>query len=180
MTSRLRLLLLGLAAVVAVALVAAAACGDDDDDDGGASSAQIEQALLDAQRAQVLATMNSFRIEQLHEIDEAAQEASEFEAGWEGSLERLHGAVIGVDWPDDLAEDAAGLAAALAEAEDAIVAEDLAAFKTAITNVHGLWHDFDHAAYAFISGEEHAEGEEDDHGEEGEATDEASATEAGG
>jgi hypothetical protein len=175
----MRLLLIGLAAVLALALVAAAACGDDDDDDGdGGNGAAAEQALLDAQRAQVLATMTTFRVEGLHDIDETAQEASEIEAGWSGAIGRLRQAVAGVDWPADLADGGAGLEAALVACEESLDAEDLASFKTDISDAHGVWHDFEHAAYAFVAGEEHSE--DDGHGDEAETTDGAEESEGEG
>ena len=163
MTSRMRLLLIGLAAVLALALVAVAACGDDDDDNGGnGSSAQAEQALLDAQRAQVLATMTLIRLEELHQIDEDAQPAAEIEAGWSGAVTLMRQAVAGVDWPADLADGGAELEMTLMASEEALDAEDLQSFKAAITDAHTAWHGFEHEAFAFIAGEE--AGEDNDAG----------------
>ncbi len=178
MITKFRLLVVGLA-VVALA-IAAAACGDDDNGNGDDVSAQLDtiQASLDqlvesSQRGHVLATMTTIRTEGLHEIDGAAQKASEMQAGWDGALTRMGQAVGGTDWPDELSADAADWHMKLVAAEEAISSGDLSATKTAIAEAHGAWHLFEPAAYQFAAGDEvtgesdhdpaeHADGEETD------------------
>ena len=155
MITRLRLLTVGLAIVVLA--ITAAACSDDDDD----ISSQLDtiQATLDelvesSQRGHVLATMTTIRTEGLHDIDDAAQQASEIEAGWSGAIKRMRQAVGGTDWPDELSADAAHWYDKLVAAEDAIASGDLAASKTAISEAHAAWHDIEGPAYLFIAGDE--------------------------
>ncbi|HUF52643.1 MAG TPA: hypothetical protein VMR52_02565 [Dehalococcoidia bacterium] len=184
MFSRFRLLAVGLVVLlVAVIGVAAAACGDDDDADAqdGVTQEQLDEVALETQRAQVLATMTAFRVEGLHEIDDAAQRASEFEAGWSGAITRMRQAVQGTNWPEALHAGAEETEAALISAEEAIADEDLAAFKTAAADAHAGWHGLERDAYSFVAGEEHSgddghDDEGDDHGTD-EADDHGDETE---
>jgi hypothetical protein len=168
MITRFRLLVVGLAIVVLA--ITAAACTDDDDD----VSSQLDtiQATLDelvesSQRGHVLATMTTIRTEGLHDIDDAAQQASEIEVGWSGAITRIRQAVGGTDWPDELSADAAHWYDKLVAAEDAIDSGDLAASKTAISEAHAAWHGIESPAYQFIAGEDvtgeadHEDGDED-------------------
>jgi hypothetical protein len=167
MITRFRLLAVGLAIVVLA--IAAVGCNDDDDNGGDDVSAQLDtiQATLDelvesSQRGHVLATMTTIRTEGLHDIDDAAQQASEIEAGWSGAITRMRQAVGGTDWPDELSADAADWHAKLEAAEDAIDSGDLAASKTAISEAHAAWHLIESPAFQFIAGEEvTGDGDED-------------------
>ena len=155
MITRFRILAVGLAIVVLA--ITAAACGDDDDD--VQSQLDTIQATLDelaesSQRGHVLATMTTIRTEGLHDIDDAAQQASEIEAGWSGAITRMRQAVGGTDWPDELSEDATHWHGLLVAAEGAIDSGDLAGSKVAISAAHAAWHGFEPHAYQFIAGEE--------------------------
>jgi hypothetical protein len=155
MINQTRLLVVGLAIVVLA--ITAAACGDDDDDVGSqlvTIQATLEELVESSQRGHVLATMTTIRTEGLHDIDDAAQQASEIEAGWSGAITRMRQAVGGTDWPDELSADAAHWYGKLIAAEDAIDSGDLAASKTAISEAHAAWHGIEHPAYQFIAGDE--------------------------
>ena len=159
MITKFRLLAVGLAVVVLA--IAAAACGDDDNGNGDDVTAQLDtiQATLDelvesSQRGHVLATMTTIRAEGLHDIDTAAQQASEIQAGWDGAITRMGQAVGGTAWPDELSTDAADWHSKLVAAEEAISSGDLAAAKTAIGFAHAAWHNFEPAAYQFAAGDE--------------------------
>jgi hypothetical protein len=162
MTSRLPLLAAAFA-ILMLGVLIGAACGDDDDADAqdGVTQESLDEVALDAQRAHVLATMTSIRVEGLHEIDEAAVEAAEIEAGWSGSITRIRQAVAGTSWPAELHDMAEELELELTAVEDAIDADDLAATKTAISMAHAAWHDLEHPAYSYAAGEEMSE----DHGD---------------
>jgi hypothetical protein len=168
MPTRYRLFAVAGLIVVAVVVLIAAACGDDDD--GGGNSAQLDeiQATLDelvadSTRSHVLATMTAFRVEDMHALDEQVQQASEIEPGWAAAIGRLHHAVAGTSWPDELAETAGTLEENLAAAEAAAEADDLAEFKTATVLAHDAWHELEHSAYAYIGGGEDGS-ESDSHG----------------
>jgi hypothetical protein len=162
MTSRLPLIAAAVAILI-VGVLIGAACGDDDEAgaQNGITQEQIDAVALDAQRAHVLATMTTIRVEGLHEIDEEAVQAAEIEAGWSGSITRIRQAVAGTEWPADLHDMAEELETELMAVEDAIADDDLAATKTAISMAHAAWHDLEHPAYSFAAGEEMA----GDHGD---------------
>lgn len=167
---------LAIAAIVALGI---AACGDDDDADAETDgSAAAEEALSAAQVAGVTAAMATYRVEVIHDIDDSAQKASEIEAGWSGSVERMRQVTVGTPWPEELEGQADELAMHLSEAEAALDDEDLEAFKEHIGEAHAAWHDLEPDAYAWVAGEEageHAD-EGDDHGDEGDASPEATGT----
>jgi hypothetical protein len=159
---------------LSVLLIGATACSDDDDDDADAADGVTLEAF---QKNSVLTMAMMFRVEGLHDIDDTAQTADEIEAGWSGSLERLHAGMLGTSWPEELQEGADATIAALEASMADLEAEDLAGFKGHITEAHAAWHELEHPAYAFVGGEEH--NEDDGHGEEatGEAEGHDDATE---
>jgi hypothetical protein len=116
--------------------------------------------------------MNTLRLEELHDLDETSQVASEIEAGWSGRVTRMRQAVQSVTWPEELQEGADALEATLIELEGALEEEDLEAVKELAAQAHEEWHELEHDAYAFAAGEEHEEGE-GDHEEGEEASPEA-------
>lgn len=168
-----------LMALFAVGVLLGAACSDDDDD-AGAQDADLTAVQGQAEKAMVLAATNGLSAIGLHEIDEELQTASEIPEGVSGDIERAHQITVGTDWPEDLAEGATELEAALADFMAAVEDEDLEAAKGYATDTHAAWHDLDHAALAFYAGDEHSEDdshtdeEADDHGseDEGEGHDE--------
>lgn len=153
-TKRWGLLALAVAAVVALAF---AACGDDDDADAESNGTDLAAVQEQATKAQVLAAMTVFRVEGLHEIDDAAQKASEIEAGWSGQVSRMHTAMKSVQWPEELKAAADSLTVALAELKAALDEDDLEAVKELSAEAHQQWHDFEHDTDAYLSGEEHGD-----------------------
>lgn len=161
-TKRWGLLALAVTAVLALAF---AACGGDDDADAEGSSAELATVQEQATKAQVLAAMTVFRVEGLHDIDDAAQKASEIEAGWSGQVGRMHTAMRSVQWPQELKAAADSLTVALAELKAALDEDDLEAVKELSAEAHQQWHDFEHDTDAYLSGDGHSD-EGDDHGAE--------------
>jgi hypothetical protein len=150
-----------------------AACGDDDDN---GASAQVDQSDFDALKEQVtktaiLSAMTVFRVDELHQLDEDASEATEIDSGWEGRVTRMLRATKSVEWPADMQEMADALIQKLTELQTALTEENLDDVKTLAPEAHDAWHDLEHDTGPFIAGEEHEEGE-DDHaeGENGTAT----------
>lgn len=163
---------LGMAvAVLAIIAIAAIACGDDDDD----ASAQ-DTGSEETQKTQVMAAMIAYRSEGLHEIDDAAQEASEIDPTWKGRVTRMRQLTAGVDWPAEFAEPAATLESELQLTADAIDEEDLGAVKEHIPLAHQAWHEFEEGAFAYIAGEEGGDHEQDDEGEGDHNEDDSSPT----
>lgn len=182
--TKLGLVALAIAAVVALAFTA---CGGDDDD--GASSdqlatiqASIDEIRLSQQRTSVLTTMTTIRSEGMHEFNIEINDASEIEAGWGGKAARLHQAIQGTDWPEELEEQGAELEAAFASFTQAMADEDLQAIKATSTEAHDAWHGIENAAYGFVAGEEATDDHSDDMemdveaGHDGEATNDPEAT----
>ena len=155
MITRFRLLVVGLAIVVLA--ITAAACGDDDDDISSqldTIQATLEELVESSHRGHVLATMTTIRTEGLHDIDDAAQQAAEIEAGWSGAITRMGQAVGGTEWPHELSADATHWYDKLIAAEEGIDSGDLAASKTAISEAHAAWHGIESPAYLFIAGDD--------------------------
>jgi hypothetical protein len=153
-----RIALIG--AVLGVLALTAVACGDDDNANGTSGGAASREEL---QKTQVISAMIGYRVEGLHEIDNAAQEATAIDPVWNGKITRMRQVTAGVDWPDEFADTAATLESELGMTSEAIDAEDLRGVKEHIVLAHAAWHGFEEQAYAFIAGEDTAPS--GDHGE---------------
>ncbi len=162
-------MLLGGAALLAV-VAFGSACGDDDDDSANATDGVT---LEQFQKTSVLAALTTVWSEALHDIDDGAQTASEFDVEWTGRVERIRTAIAGTSWPDHMKERADATAVALATSLEDIEKEDLQAFKGDITAAHEEFHELNEYGQAFIAGEEPAD--DGDNGEE-EASETATAT----
>ena len=112
-------------AVLAIFTAGAVACSDDDDEDAGAQDNSTERI----DRLEVLAAMETMRLEELHALDEDSQEASEIEEGWSGRAERMLQVVKGTTWPEDFQEGGDALEAELQALNDALAEEDLEGVK---------------------------------------------------
>lgn len=158
MFSRIRLLTAGMVILmVAVVGVVAVACSGDDDDNADAADSitqeQFDQVQQSALKGQVMAVLDAYRIEDIHDWNTEVNEASEIAAGWDGKASRIRQATASVEWPDALAEHAGELQQAASDAEDAIANDDLAATKTAVTTLHESWHHLEPDALAYLAGE---------------------------
>ncbi len=134
--------------------VAASACSDSDAESGVSAEdlAKVEELAVNAQIATAL---NTYRIDDMHNLDDDSQKASEFDAGWSGRLARMHQVTLATQWPEELKAMADEFAANLDAAIMALDDEDLAAYKGAVGKAHAAWHDLDPAAWNLISGAEH-------------------------
>jgi hypothetical protein len=162
-------------AIVAFAIGAlfVAACGGDDD---GSQADAADQAALDAVKeqatnAQILAAMTVFRVEGLHDLEDAIGEANEIDPNWQGKVTRMRRAVASVTWPDELKDKAAATQEHLEALETALIDEDLDGAKAAAPEAHDAYHELDSDAMPHIAGEE--PGGEDDHGSEATTSGEA-------
>jgi hypothetical protein len=146
---------IGLLALAVVALLGlgVAACNDSDAE-SGVSAEDLTRVEEIAVKAQIAAALNTYRIEAIHDIDDASQKASEFDAGWSGAISRMHQVTVGTQWPEELKAGADDLAAGLDAASMALDAEDLQGYKQAIGEAHAAWHGLEPEAYAFIAGHE--------------------------
>jgi hypothetical protein len=141
-------------AVVALLGLGVAACNDSDAESGVTAEdlARVEDIAV---KAQIAAALNTYRIEDMHNLDDDSQKASEINAGWSGRVGRMHQVTLATQWPEGLKTMADDFAANLDAAGVALEDEDLAAYKGAIGKAHAAWHDLDPAAWNHISGEEH-------------------------
>jgi hypothetical protein len=175
----MRILLLSITLVVTLAF---AACSDNNDDPSDDTTTDSQDSDVQEQlevirqrldfhdetvsQAKVIIAMNTFRVEGLHEIDDAMQSASAIEAGWSGSTERMLQAAQSVDWPADLQDRAHALEDTLDALMDALDAGDLATAKGLATDAHTQWHDLEHDAYHFAAGPQPDHGHDHPHEDE--------------
>jgi hypothetical protein len=82
----------------------------------------------------------------LHDLDVRLNEEQVIEASDAGSVARVARLLSAVDWPDELAEDAAALGDVLTELAEALRNDDLEAAAPLATEAHETQHDFSHAA----------------------------------
>jgi hypothetical protein len=82
----------------------------------------------------------------LHGLDVRLNEEKVIEAGDAGSVARVVRLLAAVDWPDELAEDAATLSDVLTELAEALGNDDLKTAAPLATEAHETQHDFSHAA----------------------------------
>lgn len=103
----------------------------------------------------------------LHDLDVRLNEEKLIESSDSGSVGRVARLLSAVDWPDELAEDAAALIDVLTELATALGDDDLDTAAPLATEVHEVQHDFSHAAEHWL-GEAlgaHEEGATDSHAE---------------
>jgi hypothetical protein len=148
----------------------AAACGDDDtQSDSSAQQSDIDTITARVQRDEVVFALKAIGDLPLHDMDEAIN-AGEVESSFLPNARDVVRYIGVTDWPTALDSAATDLQNAAIELVTALDAGDTEAAKQPATDLHELWHDFDHDAWAEIGGdlppEAGTQPEEDDHGSE--------------
>lgn len=100
----------------------------------------------------------------LHGLAERLSEDEEILPGDSGEVSQIARVLSTVDWPDELAADAAELHETLAALAEALADDDLEAATDLADAAHDLQHDFSHAAQHWM--EHHGHGDEAHEGEE--------------
>jgi hypothetical protein len=149
--------------LLSLTLFAAAACSDDDDDASAQETDAIAELEARVERSEVLGALNTLNATGFHTIDEEMQVAEEVEEFTASTIERAYQVSSSTEWPEPLAEKAEVLNDTMVEFIEALEAEDLQASKGLATDTHDAWHDLEHDAYTWVSGEQieaHEEEEE--------------------
>ncbi len=117
----------------------------------------------------------------LHDLDVRLNDEGVIEPSDAGAVGRVARLLTSVDWPQDLAADAASLTDLLTELAAALSNDDLETAAALATQVHDSQHDFSHAAEHWLSATDSDQaGHGDDHGEVSEsAADDHGHDEAG-
>lgn len=146
------------ATVVAVGVIvmALAACNDDSSDSADAQAG----VQAETQKAQMMAALIQYRLEDIHNLDDSVQRASGIEPAWKGKVTRMRQVTAAVDWPEEFADNTATFESELGLEEEALDAEDLKAVKEHSALAHQAWHGIDGRAYAYIAGEGDGQGED--------------------
>ena len=104
------------------------------------------QSIGDAtQRSAMVSALSVLGGAALHDIDEAAA-AGEVDAGASGGVEDAIIAMSAVEWPEELAEGAAGVVTALQELATALESADAETVSGPAAEAHDLSHNFEHEA----------------------------------
>ncbi len=88
----------------------------------------------------------------LHDLDVRLNEEGVIDPADAGTVRRVARLLSSVDWPADLAADAADLTALLNELADALSNDDVETAAALATEVHESQHDFSHAAEHWLEG----------------------------
>ena len=120
-----------------------------------ASASPTEQhndAMMAAQKAQVIATTFQLDKSGLHDIDVATNAGQPAPSGALGNVRRARVALKATEWPEPLKATAAELDGHLQRLDDALRNEDWAAAAEPAEKVHDVGHDLSAMAYQWLSG----------------------------
>lgn len=113
---------------------------------------QQHDAMMMAQRAQVIATTFQLDKSGFHDLDVAANEGKALPSGAMGNVRRAHVALKATAWPDAMKDTAMELDGHMVRLMDALRAEDMAAAAEPAAKVHDVGHDLSAMAYQWLSG----------------------------
>ncbi len=119
-----------------------------------ASAAPTEQrddAMMAAQKAQIIATTFQLDKSGFHDLDVATNAGQPAPSGALGNVRRAHVALKATAWPDALKDKASELDGHMQRLDDALRNEDWAAAEPA-EKVHDVGHDLSAMAYQWLSG----------------------------
>lgn len=117
-----------------------------------AAPSQQHDAMMMAQRAQVIATTFQLDKSGFHDLDVSANEKGTIPSGALGNVRRAHVALKATTWPDALKDTATELDGHMVRLQDALRAEDVAATAEPAKKVHEVGHDLSAMAYQWLSG----------------------------
>ncbi len=118
-----------------------------------ASAAPTEQhndAMMAAQKAQVIATTFQLDKSDFHDVDESLA-AGTMPSGALGNVRRARIALMATDWPEAMHEKVRELGGQMIALEEALRAEDVARAAPHAKKVHDLGHDLSAAVYTMLS-----------------------------
>ena len=116
------------------------------------ASEQVQALDQAAQLAAMLSALHMLDAGgRLHDIDMAASERGEIEAGTSGFVDAALLAVAATNWPDDLQGRADEVEAKLRDLAEALDDLDVAVVGPAVRAAHGVAHELDHDAFTFIA-----------------------------
>ena len=122
-----------------------------------ASAAPTEQhndAMMAAQKAQVIATTFQLDKSGLHDIDVAVNGGQPAPSGALGNVRRAQVALKATAWPDALKDKVNELDGHMTRLQEALRAEDWTAAAEPAEKVHDVGHDLSAMAYQWLSGAE--------------------------
>ncbi|MDP8922100.1 MAG: hypothetical protein M3O34_04400 [Chloroflexota bacterium] len=117
-------------------------------------SNQHNDAMMAAQKAQVIATTFQLDKSGFHDIDVATNAGQPAPAGALGNVRRAHVALKATDWPDPLRATATELDGHMQRLEEALRNEGWSAAAEPAEKVHDVGHDLSAMAYQWLSGAE--------------------------
>ena len=139
----------GFAAGVAMTLVA---LGQLAPIAAAAPTQQHGDAMMAAQKAQVIATTFQLDKSGFHDLDVATNAGQPAPSGALGNVRRARVALKATEWPEPLKATAAELDGHMQRLDDALRNEDWAAAAEPAEKVHDVGHDLSAMAYQWLSG----------------------------
>ncbi len=117
-----------------------------------APTEQHNDAMMAAQKAQVIATTFQLDKSGFHDLDVATNSGQPAPSGALGNVRRAQVALKATAWPDALNEKAAELDGHMTRLQEALRAEDWAAAAEPAEKVHDVGHDLSAMAYQWLGG----------------------------
>ena len=120
-----------------------------------ASAAPTEQrddAMMAAQKAQIIATTFQLDKSGFHDLDVATNAGQQAPSGALGNVRRARVALKATDWPESMKATVTELDGHMQRLDDALRNEDWAAAAEPAEKVHDVAHDLSAMAYQWLSG----------------------------